>query len=389
MSLSGTAADPPHIAADRLLAIIEARFDDGLKAARPAAASGPQPDREGLRLAYLDVLKLCLCDLGGTRTLSVARTTEGDVMSRELAGDQLRFRTAGLDWPLQGLTMVGLARLDDLQACVESISRDGVPGDVIEAGSWRGGASMLMRATLDSLGGEPRTVWVADSFQGFPEAQRNGREGYDLGVDLAGCDFLAVPLEEVQASFARFGLQRGVNFVQGFFEDTLPTLSDRRWSIVRLDGDTYDATRLALDSLYPGLAAGGYLIVDDYLPLDECRQAVDDFRREHGITEPLVEVDWSCARWRRQSEPPAPGSGAAAGHRVHHDAGQPRPAAVRRAPRARVPAIEEVQLTHELTELRRRLAAAEAQRDWLAGSPLRGPRAWIGRRFGRALRSKA
>ena len=388
MSLTGTAADPPHVAADRLLAIIEARFGDGLESARAASASGPRPGAEGLRRAYLDLLKLCLCDLAGTRTLSVARTTQGDVMSRELVGDQLRFRTAGLDWPLQGLTMVGLARLDDLQACVESISRDGVAGDVIEAGSWRGGASILIRATLDALGGDQRTVWVADSFQGFPEAQPNGREGYDLSVDLAGCDFLAVPLDEVKASFARFGLRRGVNFVPGFFEDTLPALSDRRWSIVRLDGDTYDATRLALESLYPGLAVGGYLIVDDYLPLEECRQAVDDFRREHGITEPIEEVDWSCARWRRQREPAANGSTAPT-RAAPRGAGGRRAAPVTRAPRVRVPAIEEVALRHEVSELRHRLTAAEAERDWFAASPLRGPRAWMGRRLRRALRSKA
>ncbi len=86
------------------------------------------------------------------------------------------------------------------------------------------------------------------------------------------CDFLAVPLEEVKASFARFGCERGVEFVPGFFEDTLPGLTGRRWSIVRLDGDTYDATRLALRLAVPGLAPGGYLIVDDYLPLDQCRR---------------------------------------------------------------------------------------------------------------------
>ena len=54
--------------------------------------------------------------------------------------------------------MIGLRRLDDLQACVESVVADGVEGDLIEAGVWRGGASILMRATLDTLGAEGRTV---------------------------------------------------------------------------------------------------------------------------------------------------------------------------------------------------------------------------------------
>ena len=66
--------------------------------------------------------------------------------------------------------MVGLKRLDDLQACIESAVADGVQGDVIEAGVWRGGAAMLARATLDSLGETDRTVWAADSFQGLAAA---------------------------------------------------------------------------------------------------------------------------------------------------------------------------------------------------------------------------
>ncbi len=115
---------------------------------------------------------------------------------------------------MQGLTMVGLNRLDDLQACVEAVVRDGVAGDLIEAGAWRGGASILMRATLDSLGARDRTVYVADSFQGFPAADDQGH--------LNATDFLAVPLEEVEANFARLGLEAGVRFVPGFFAETLP-----------------------------------------------------------------------------------------------------------------------------------------------------------------------
>lgn len=269
----------------------------GLAGAREPDAVGPGPQTETLRTAYLDVLKLGLCDLTGTTTVSVGALPDGTVVSRELSGYQLRLRAAGMDWPLQGLTMTGLSRLDDLQACVESVVGDGVEGDLIEAGAWRGGASILMRATLDSLGDE-RSVWVADSFEGF-NASIDDRSDQS---PLSAFDFLAVNVDDVKANFARFGLQQRVRFLPGFFADTLPDLSDRRWAIVRLDGDTYEATQVALRSLYPGLAPGGYLIVDDYGAFDECREAVDEFRRELGITEPLESVDWTCVRWRRQSD---------------------------------------------------------------------------------------
>lgn len=379
MLLDGSVSDPPSVAAVRLAQIIEARFADGLQAARAVSASGPGADGEALRRAYLDLLKLCLCDLGASSTTSVTRTQQGHVMSRELSGDQLRWRSAGMDWPLQGLTMVGLRRLDDLQACVESVVREQVPGDLIEAGSWRGGASLLMRATLNTLGAEERTVWVSDSFQGFPQADGDLSAGYDLSVDLAGADFLAVPLEEVRETFARFGCEQGVEFLPGFFQDTLPAVSGRQWSLLRLDGDTYDAIAVALKSLYPGLSVGGYVIIDDYGSLDQCREAVEDFRREHDIHEPVEAIDWSGARWRR--EDPAPLELTAQTMAGSGDAPPPRP--VHRGPRARVPAIEEVQLGEELERLREQLAEVERELDRITSSPWRGPKRWLGRRLRR------
>ena len=301
----------------------------------------------------------------------MSKRDDGSVVSRELSGDELRLRAAGMDWPLQGLTMVGLNRLDDLQSCVESVVREGIEGDLIEAGSWRGGASILMRATLDSLGADERTVFVADSFEGFPmpDDERSDTE------DLRAVDFLAVSQEEVRANFARFGCERGVSFVPGFFQETMPGLSDGRWSIVRLDGDTYEATWVTLQTLYPRLSVGGYLIVDDYGTLEECRRAVDEFRRLHGVAEPMEKVDWTCMRWRRESDAP-----------IEQDEIRPADArtnggrsakAVTRQRGARVPT------SHEL-EVRERLAAAEAEIDLLRaevdrlrGSPVAGPKAWL------------
>jgi O-methyltransferase len=320
----------------------------GWKAARAPHAVGPGPDQESLRLAYLGLLKLALCDLTGTSTGSVSRRIDGSIASRELRGEDRRLRAGGIDWPLHGLTMVGLNRLDDLQACVESVAREGVEGDLIEAGTWRGGAAILMRATLDSLGATDRTVHVADSFKGFPAADELG--------DLNANDFLAVPADEVLDSFARLGLDHGVEIVEGFFEQTLPALETERWAVLRLDGDTYAATRAALDALYPRLAVGGYLIVDDYhaMAADECRRAVDEFRAEHGIAEPLETVDWTCVRWRREDATPIA-------------AAAPRPAptdraeAVARPQAAHVPTGRELDLEHQIAALQEQLHA----RSWL------------------------
>jgi O-methyltransferase len=318
---------------------------------REIRAIQPRPGVEPMRAAYLELLKLCLCDLAGARTLSVSRTgdtrrPDSQVKCRELGEEELALRARGSDWPFSGLTMVGLKRLDDLQACIESVVADGVEGDVIEAGAWRGGASILARATLDSLGADERTVWVADSFQGLPAPDPGGfPEDHEL--DLSRIEFLAVPVEEVWGHFARFGLEQGVKLVEGFFDETLPGLRDHRWSVVRLDGDTYEATWVGLESLYPGLSAGGYLIVDDYGLIKECQAAVDDYRREHGITEAIEKIDWNGARWRREDEPDQSGASPTGAPRA---VSTPSSARAGKAPRTRIPTERELELERELSE---------------------------------------
>jgi Macrocin-O-methyltransferase (TylF) len=204
---------------------------------------------------------------------------------------------------------------------------------------------------------------VADSFQGFPEVDAADPDA----ARLSAFDFLAVPLEEVRETFARFGCETGVEFVAGFFEETLPALAGTRWALIRLDGDSYDATVHALRCLYPGLSVGGYLVVDDYGRFDGCRRAVDEFRGEHGIAEPIEKVDHVCVRWRRESDAQIPAV-----------APRPRGLAAPRAPArtqdAPVPTAREVELRSELEALRERLAAVEAEV---------GLRAWLRRRLGR------
>ena len=80
-------------------------------------------------------------------------------------------RTEGLDWPARAHTMVGMKRLANVRQCVEHVLSDGIPGDLIETGAWRGGTTIFMRAILKAHGVTDRTVWVADSFAGLPRTK--------------------------------------------------------------------------------------------------------------------------------------------------------------------------------------------------------------------------
>src|SRR5208337_3252552 len=102
-------------------------------------------------------------------------------------------RADGRDWPAEADTMIGLKRLENLQYCVTEVIRKNVPGDLVETGVWRGGASIFMRAVLKVYGDQTRLVWVADSFEGLPkpdgryqqdEGDRHWEMSHTLGISL-------------------------------------------------------------------------------------------------------------------------------------------------------------------------------------------------------------
>lgn len=208
-------------------------------------------------------------------------------------------REMGRDWPLFGQTMVGLDRLDNIQRCYEHVLTDEVPGDLIETGVWRGGVAIFMRGLLEAYGDRDRRVYAADSFEGLPPPDAEVYPA-DEGDRFHTLDALAVSRDEVANNFSLYGLlDDRVTFLEGWFKDTLPTVSDRQWSMIRLDGDMYASTIDALTNLYPRLSVGGFLVIDDFA-LEPCRRAVDDYRTANGIDEPIEEVDWTGVFWRRR-----------------------------------------------------------------------------------------
>ena len=208
-------------------------------------------------------------------------------------------RIEGRDWPPLADTMIGLKRLDNIQFCIEEILRRSIPGDLIETGVWRGGATIFMRGVLKAHGVTDRAVWAADSFQGLPPPDA-ARYPSDVGDPHHALNyFLGVSLGQVRRNFERYGLlDEQVKFLKGWFKDTLPGAPIKALALLRLDGDMYESTMDALVNLYPKLSIGGYIIVDDYY-LDGCRHAVHDYRRKHGITEEIQRIGEVSAYWER------------------------------------------------------------------------------------------
>jgi hypothetical protein len=206
------------------------------------------------------------------------------------------------------VSMLPLARLDNVRFCVEDVLKSNIPGDFIETGVWRGGATIFMRAILKAYEIADRVVWVADSFEGLPEpdADRFPLEAKTHAgpVMKKAYNHFAASLEEVQRNFKAFGLlDDQVRFLKGWFKDTLPAAPIELLSIMRLDGDYYESTMDGLVSLYDKLSPGGYVIIDDYGEdsWTYCRKAVDTFRGQRGIKDPLIKVDPKCYYWQKSA----------------------------------------------------------------------------------------
>ncbi len=236
---------------------------------------------------YLDLLKKCLT--------GVIYKDPGFQFNRY--SDEVRHD--GSDWPRTALTMIGVKQLDNIQQCAEDVLANKVPGDFIETGVWRGGATIFMRAILKAHGDIQRRVWVADSFKGTPVPNAE-KYPFDEGTSSYTIKELAVSLEEVQANFVRYGLlDDHVQFLEGRFSQTLPAAPIDKLAILRLDGDLYESTWDALVNLYPKLSIGGYVIIDDYGSNVACAKAVRDYRALHAITDEIYRIDNSGAYWKR------------------------------------------------------------------------------------------
>jgi O-methyltransferase len=195
-------------------------------------------------------------------------------------------------------TMVGLRRLENIEYCAARVFADGVAGDFLEAGVCQGGAAIFMRALQVAHGEERRLTWLADSFEGLPAPTLEQDRGLDLHEAVQ--PWLAASLAAVQDNFRTYELlSNEVRFLPGWFADTLFDAPVGPLAILRIDADLYLSTRQALEALYDKVEPGGFVIVDDYHIFPPCRAAVDEFRAERGIADPIVRIDWTAVFWRK------------------------------------------------------------------------------------------
>jgi len=179
-------------------------------------------------------------------------------------------------------TMTTPERIAALCDAVRYVDANRVPGAIVECGVYRGGSAMA--AALACTTG--REIWLYDTFEGMsaPTAAdaraSDGRPAAELlgGAAKGELIWCYSSEAEVAANMRATGYpERLVRLVKGKVEDTIPGAMPDRIAVLRLDTDWYESTRHELQHLYPRLAPGGVLIVDDYGYWAGARKAVDEY----------------------------------------------------------------------------------------------------------------
>lgn len=194
-------------------------------------------------------------------------------------------------------SMISKERMADLRRCCETAIDEGIPGAFVETGICRGGALMMMAGVAKVFGDVTRPIYGFDSFNGVPRPYME----QDVGLNLFTFPELAVTRAQVERNFRNLDLWGdNIHLVEGWFKDTLAVTETGPIAVLRLDGDLYSSTLEALEALYPRLSPGGFILIDDAGDIPQCRQAVEEYRAAHGITEEIQHSDWSGWWWRKQ-----------------------------------------------------------------------------------------
>jgi hypothetical protein len=186
-----------------------------------------------------------------------------------------------------------------LHNAARHIVRTNLPGSIVECGVWKGGSAMICALTLLDLDRSDRDLYLYDTYEGMSaptdkDVTHTGETAAEIGSRFEGHGqkWTYAPYEEVQAAVLSTSYPKErVHFVKGKVEDTIPATIPESIALLRLDTDFYESTYHELTHLYPLLAPGGILIIDDYDYWRGSREATDQYFAENDIQMLLHRMD--------------------------------------------------------------------------------------------------
>jgi hypothetical protein len=225
--------------------------------------------------------------------------------------DCINIKKLWLFWNIFPYTQQNYSGLLNIYELSETVEIRKISGCFVECGVWRGGCAAIM-AMVAEKARSGRALWLFDSFEGMPEAtvMDVGEEAWELSRGKIDGRLLPVgtnvaSLDDVERLFYDKLQLKGENifFVKGWFQETLVNYKSivGPISILRIDGDWYESTKVCLENLYDNVVEGGYVIIDDYGWFPGCKKAVDEFFEEKGLRPKLIKVDFTRVYFQKKT----------------------------------------------------------------------------------------
>jgi O-methyltransferase len=206
-------------------------------------------------------------------------------------------------------TMTTRERLVALIDAVRYVVKRDIPGDFAECGVWRGGSVLAVIATLQELGVDDRDIHLFDTFEGMTaptehdtsavgdapavdtwnEARQTGERAWNGLFDARTFNEQAVRELLLATGYP----EERLHFIRGPVEETLPDHTPDGLALLRLDTDWYESTKAEMEHMYPRLAQGGVLIIDDYGHWEGARRAVDEYLAAQDVALLLSRIDYT------------------------------------------------------------------------------------------------
>jgi len=184
-------------------------------------------------------------------------------------------------------TMTSPERIKSLLEATKYIIKNKIDGSFVECGVWRGGSMMASMLMLKKLNVKNIKFYLFDTYDGMSEPsifdtdylKNTGRNLLKLNIkDKNNKIWCYSPLDDVKKNIFKIKYPiNNIHFIKGKVEETLPFYAPKKIALLRLDTDWYKSTKHELECLFPRLAKGGVLIVDDYGYWKGSKKAVDEY----------------------------------------------------------------------------------------------------------------
>jgi O-methyltransferase len=221
--------------------------------------------------------------------IDISRRTDPNLDSEDLA----------IVKQVRDFTMTSQERILAVIDSTRYLSRNNVPGAIVECGVWRGGSSMAAALTLLQEQDVNRDFYLFDTFTGMtkPTDKDISFDG-GMAIDQFPSDrsnWCAADLEDVKSNMLSTSFPRHrLHFIVGRVEETItPAVAPDQIALLRLDTDWYESTHHELVHFFPRLSKGGILIIDDYGHWQGARKAVDEYFANEGLKYLLQRIDYS------------------------------------------------------------------------------------------------